>query len=81
VTIRVVAFARVREILTVPERILELPEGASVHDAWAALRREYPALAGEASSTRAAINGKLVPFEQRLRNGDELALLPPVGGG
>ena len=81
VTIRVLAFARLREILSVPERVLDLPAGASVDDAWAALVRERPALGAEASSTRAAVNGNLVAFSQQLRDGDELALLPPVGGG
>ncbi|MBV8067034.1 MAG: MoaD/ThiS family protein [Candidatus Eremiobacteraeota bacterium] len=80
-TIRVLAFARLREILDSPERTLELPDGASVDDAWASLQREHAALAGEVSSSRAAINGKLVSFAQPLCDGDELALLPPVSGG
>jgi molybdopterin converting factor subunit 1 len=80
-TIRVLAFARLREILGVPEADLELPTGARVADAWAALARGRAALEFERSSTRAACNGSIVPFDAPLREGDEVAFLPPVGGG
>lgn len=80
-TIRVLAFARLREILGTPEAVLELPAGACVADAWAALVREHPALEAEQSSTRGARNGSIVPFDAPLGDGDEVAFLPPVGGG
>lgn len=80
-TIRVLVFARLREILGVSERSLDLPEGARVGEAWTELERAHRALAGERSSTRAARNGRIVSFDEKLCNGDELALLPPVGGG
>lgn len=79
--VRVLAFARLREVIGSPERSLELPERARVDDAWQALLRECPALSQERRSTRAARNGQLVSFEETLCEGDELALLPPVGGG
>jgi molybdopterin converting factor small subunit len=80
-TIRVLAFAQLREIFNGSVRSLDLPDGALVEDAWAALMQTHPALARERDSTRAALNGRLVPFAERLHDGDELALLPPVGGG
>jgi molybdopterin converting factor small subunit len=79
--VRVLAFARLREVIRSPERGLELPEGARVDDAWHALLRDFPALGEERRSTRAARNGQLVSFEETLGEGDELAFLPPVGGG
>ncbi len=79
--IRVLLFARLREAIGASERSLELPEGACVEDAWEILARGRPGLGDERRSTRAARNGSLVSFEERLRDGDELALLPPVGGG
>jgi MoaE-MoaD fusion protein len=81
VRISVLAFARLREVIGAPERSLELPARASVEDAWEALRRDFPAISDERSSTRAARNGRLVSFDEGLAEGDELALLPPVGGG
>jgi molybdopterin converting factor subunit 1 len=80
-TVRVLAFARLREILAAPETSLELSEPAAAADAWAALLRDHPALAAERATTRVARNGRLVAFDEPLSDGDELAFLPPVGGG
>jgi MoaE-MoaD fusion protein len=80
-TIRVLAFARLRELLATPELRVELPDTASANDVWAALLRDHPAIGAERATTRVARNGRLVAFEQSLCDGDELALLPPVGGG
>jgi sulfur-carrier protein len=80
-SIRVLAFARLREILNAAETTLELRDGACVGDAWAALAARCPALEEHAASTRVACNSKLVAFDHALHDGDEVALLPPVGGG
>jgi molybdopterin converting factor small subunit len=79
--IRDLAFARLRELLEAPEVSLAIPEESRVADVWAALVRQCPPLAKERGSTRVARNGRLVSFEETLADGDELALLPPVGGG
>jgi molybdopterin converting factor small subunit len=79
--IRVLAFARLRELLEGPELSLGIPEESRVADVWTALVQRCPQLAKERSSTRVARNGRLVSFDETLADGDELALLPPVGGG
>jgi molybdopterin converting factor small subunit len=81
VLIRVLAFARLRELLAGKDPVLELPEGACVADAWDALTAQCPALAELSASTRFARNGRLTEQNEPLADGDELALLPPVGGG
>jgi molybdopterin converting factor small subunit len=78
--IRVLAFARLRELLG-SERYLDLPADARIEDAWSALAQERPALEAERGPTRAALNGRVVSFAESLADGDELAFLPPVGGG
>ena len=60
---------------------LELEEGATLATLREALSREFPAFASLRSSTRLARNGALAPLDTRLGDGDEIALLPPVGGG
>jgi MoaD family protein len=79
--IRVLAFARLRELLGSSETTLDLPAVARVDDAWAALVERCPAFDEQRASTRIARNGTLVSREERLTDGDELAMLPPVGGG
>lgn len=80
--VRVLAFARVRELLGGGSHELQVEDGASVADVWDALADRYDALAPLAGSTRIARNGRIVSDPgERVENGDELALLPPVGGG
>jgi molybdopterin synthase catalytic subunit/molybdopterin synthase sulfur carrier subunit len=81
VTVRVLAFARIREILGSASADRTIPAHASVEDVWQSLAREYPALAPLHGSTRFARNGAFVAAGQTLEDGDELALLPPFGGG
>jgi molybdopterin converting factor small subunit len=80
-TVRVIAFARIRELLGASESLLTLPNAACVRDAWSALAQRTPALRELSPSTRIARNGLLVPRDERLQDGDEIALLPPSGGG
>jgi molybdopterin synthase catalytic subunit len=77
--IRVLAFARLRELLGFAERDLELPPAASLEDLWRALGT--PELEPLRGSTRFARNGVLAEASTALAEGDEVALLPPVGGG
>ena len=60
---------------------LDLPEGADVAAAWAALVTDLPVLAPSAPSVRFARNGRYVEVDERLSTGDELAVIPPVAGG
>ncbi len=80
-TVTVVTFARLRELLGFSQRSFDLPDGARVDDAWNVLASGAPAIAALRASTRIACNGGLTEGARTLRDGDELALLPPVGGG
>lgn len=71
-----------RELLDAAEFDLELREGATLVDVWDALRERNRKIDGLAPSTRIARNGRVVALlGERVENGDEIALLPPVGGG
>lgn len=60
---------------------LELPDGADVAAAWAAIVTDFPVLAPSGSSVRFARNGRYVESNEPLAAGDELAVIPPVAGG
>jgi molybdopterin synthase sulfur carrier subunit len=60
---------------------VELAEGASVDDLLAALGSEQPGLAPVLRSALPVLAGEHVERDQRLRAGDEVALLIPVAGG
>lgn len=79
--VRVLAFARLRELLGGAAHDLEIAEPATVADVWNALSARHADLGALAASTRIARNGRVVGSGEAVGEGDELALLPPVGGG
>jgi molybdopterin converting factor small subunit len=81
VHVRVLAFARAAEVVGWSRRDLEVPAGAATADVWQLLCEEYPGLLALAESTRLARNGRIVVQSEAVCDGDEVALLPPVGGG
>ena len=70
-----------RELAGRREVELELPAGASIEAAWAALVGEHPALAPGRAAVRFARNGVYADPAESLGPGDELACIPPVSGG
>jgi molybdopterin synthase catalytic subunit len=77
VNVRVRLFAALREQAGTSQLELELPEGAQVSDVWSAL-----GLGGaEPASLAFALNRAYADREDRLQDGDEVALIPPVSGG
>lgn len=75
------AFARLRELLGFGAREMELDEGATLEELWRRLASEANGLDAFRASSRFARNGALANAASVLRDGDEIALLPPVGGG
>jgi molybdopterin converting factor small subunit len=81
VTVRVLAFARLRELLGFGERALDIDDGATLEDVWTRLAHGANGLDAMRASTRFARNGALAGGTTAVHEGDEIALLPPVGGG
>ena len=79
--LRVLAFARLRELLGFGERSVEIAPAATLDDVWVALTAGVPEAARLRASTRFARNGIVVDGATGVADGDEIALLPPVGGG
>ncbi len=78
--IRVKLFASLREAAGRTTIDLTLPDGATVADALAALDGQLRP-ASQGTPVAVAINRRYVEPNTGLREGDELALLPPVSGG
>jgi molybdopterin converting factor subunit 1 len=80
-TITVKLFAVLRDKAGVAELRLELREGARVADAVEGLLVRHPELGAFAKRVAFAVNLSRVDAATVLKDGDELALLPPVSGG
>ena len=79
--VRIRLFAVQRELVGAREVPIELGPDATVEDAWAAIVARHPVLAPGRPSVRFARNGDYAEPGTVLRDGDEVAFIPPVSGG
>ncbi len=81
ITIHVHFFAMMRELIGKPEATLQLPYDATARDAFALIVDSTPRLAGLEKSIMLMVNEDYVRGNHVLKDGDELAFIPPVSGG
>ena len=79
--VKLLYFAVLRDIAGKSEDVVELPEGTRAVDVWGRLRAQHRELAGYECPPMTAINESYAPADQLLRDGDEVAFIPPVAGG
>ncbi len=79
--IRVKLFAIIRDRAGTSELAIDLPDGATVDAAAAALAEQLPAIRDFLPRSAFAVNQTYVDRNHLLRDGDELAVIPPVSGG
>ena len=60
---------------------LEMPEGATVADLTAEVRRQFPMLAPPQVKIVVAVNADYAEADLVLQPGDDVCLIPPVSGG
>ncbi|ASJ13468.1 ubiquitin-like small modifier protein 1 [Thermococcus thioreducens] len=86
--IRVRYFARFRSLVGTSEEELEVPDGIKVRELIEILKERHPVLKNEVfaedddlADVNVSRNGSYVSFDEVLRDGDVVALFPPVSGG
>ena len=79
--IRVRLGAGLSRFAEAPLLSIDLADDASVEDLLAALGAQQPSLEPALRAALPVVSGTQVEREQRLRAGDEVALLIPVAGG
>lgn len=79
--VRLLLFAVLQDIVGSHEVSLQLAPGTSALEVWQTLRRKHHQLVPFAAPPMTAINQSYAPPETVLREGDELAFIPPVSGG
>lgn len=79
--VRVLLFAAAREVVGARELTLALPEGAVARDVLDALCAAHAGLSAHRSSLRLAVEGEYAAEATALREGVEVAVIPPVAGG
>ncbi len=81
INIHIKLFAILRDQAGVAEITLPLPEGTNAAAAGRALVEKFPPLAQQMNFVAYAVNRSYAGPAQVLKDGDELALIPPVSGG
>jgi MoaD family protein len=79
--IRIKLFAALRETVGQTEVELQVTPGATVREVMETLVAQYPALKPQLGFVHVAVNRRYVLPQEELHDGDEVALVPPVGGG
>jgi MoaE-MoaD fusion protein len=79
--IRLLFFALYRDLAGEESFDLDLPSGATAADAVAAARVRNHGLGRLPAEPVVAVNREYASLDAILRDGDELAFLPPVAGG
>ena len=82
--VRVLYFARLREVFDLGQEAVALPEAATLADLLDVLRARGGVWAEELAAGRAfrlAVNQDIAKVDTVLRDNDEVAIFPPVTGG
>ena len=79
--VRLLHFASFRDAVGRDQEERDLAEGTRVQDLWEVLGREVALFRRFPSVPPAAVNREYVGSDTVLRDGDEVAFLPPVAGG
>ncbi len=74
-------FSAYRDLLGVGEISMELAKGSSLRDLMALLISKYPRLRPLERKVLLAVNREFAVLDTKLKPDDEVALMPPVGGG
>ncbi|NPB05345.1 MAG: MoaD/ThiS family protein [Aquificae bacterium] len=76
--VKVLYFAQARELVGKEAETIRFT-GKTTEDLRTLLAHKYPALEKVLSVSRFAVNGEY--YEGELKDGDTVAVIPPVGGG
>ena len=74
-------FSVYRDITGSKQMTIDVAPGTTLVDLLGRLLNSYPALKPLAESVVLAVNRDFADSETSLKEGDEVALMPPIGGG
>jgi molybdopterin synthase catalytic subunit len=81
VSVEVLYFAVLRDLVGLDREELEVPNGSTIRGLARDLEHRHPALAGRLRIVRFALDETFVTEDTALHDGAVVALIPPVAGG
>ena len=79
--IHVRLFAGLHDMVGKRDLVFDMPAGSTIGQLRDRLGLEYPAVQGMLSTLVCAVDEEYVPADHVLRDGDDVALIPPICGG
>jgi len=79
--VQVRLFARYRELAGTGTICVDVPDSSTALDVFDRVAARYPDMQAMRASTLMAVDQEFVKPHTELRDGEELALMPPVSGG
>jgi molybdopterin converting factor subunit 1 len=74
-------FARLKDLAGAGELVREVQAPATVETVWKSLTAEMPSLVQYEKTMSVAVNAEYAKMAAAVRDGDEVAFMPPVSGG
>jgi MoaD family protein len=81
IKVRAELYSRLKEIIDASVIELSLPENATVNSLFEQLKKRYPELRDFDKSVLFGIGVEFVDRDRELKDGDTIAIMPPVQGG
>jgi molybdopterin converting factor subunit 1 len=81
IRVKVLFFGSIRELCGFSEECPQIAEGATLDELFSSYGARFPKLFSFRDSLVAARNQEFAAWDTKLRDGDEIAFLPPVSGG
>jgi sulfur-carrier protein len=81
ISINLLYFAFVKDKTGVEFDLLDLPSDTSVKSLIHLILEKHPALSNIIDMIQISVNYKIVDVDTILKDGDEIAFLPPISGG
>ena len=70
-----------KDKIGLPSEDIELTENSTVNDLIKLLSEKYPQIKDSFQNSMFAVNEEYASTEQELKEGDTVAIIPPVSGG
>lgn len=79
--IKVLYFSSIKDKLKKKEDIFNIEENSSLEDLIFLLKEKYPEIAESLDKSMFAVNEEYADKSTKLKEGDVIAIIPPVSGG
>jgi len=79
--VKILYFSSIKDKIKKREEILEIPENTTVYQLVKILEKKYPDISDPLHTVMIAVNEEYVDNETELKEGDIIAIIPPVSGG